>query len=506
LIRERIAHSNALPSADARIPLKEKLMVDRLFRALCHIAGVDYERLRSCSLGDRQFATRIGLQLLFSSTFLFSIFASSLLIGFGDDPITDCIVVAMAFITAGVVLLVDIQIVQSDFYHHGFELARDRGLDQKGYLWAKIKRPATVSLRLLLSMTIAFAFATFFELRLFGSDIKRQIDEDYRKTNAVIFREVEATYDANVSLIDIEISHQAAALAVLNRQEELLRQKLFGNSETDREIEVMTDKFKQLSIAKQAADTEALRREGDAVNEKNGVKETAEHSGKKGEGYLYRNATERARLATLESARLVGEIADVRFALSAVRDRRERQINKSNEFIGAGLRKINEEVATTHSRRDELNKKREQAILDRENRILAIAQEQPEFAPKTDGFLARVEALETLKEKPEVARITFWTTIVIMAVEVSAVLGKVFFSTPTLYAVRTALEFENAVEKLVMSASVAGRDNEAAAIRKDIEIEVLRQELATKRASRRTKEEAMQQLYPDSNDNWRDAS
>src|ERR1043166_7736202 len=81
------------------------------FRALCHLAGADYHRLASCPLGDKQFAGRVGLQLFFSSAFLFTIFASSLLIGFGEDRVSDAIVIAMAFVTAAVVLLVDIQIV-----------------------------------------------------------------------------------------------------------------------------------------------------------------------------------------------------------------------------------------------------------------------------------------------------------------------------------------------------------------------------------------------------------
>jgi Domain of unknown function (DUF4407) len=296
----------------------EKAMFDRIFSLLCNIAGVDHERLRSCPLGDRQFAIRIGLQLLFSSTFLFSIFASSLLIGFGDDSLSNCIVVAMAFITAAVVLLVDIQIVQSDFYQHGLELARDRGHeDSKNRLWAKIKRPATVSLRLLLSVTIAFAFATFFELRLFGSDIKRQIDADYRKANAVLFHDVETSYDAGLDLMAKEMSRQTAALSVLGEQETTVRRKLLENTEANREIDELTEKMNKLSAAKQAADAEVLRRQGDAVNEKNGVKESADHSGRKGEGSLYRNATERARLAALESARLMDEMTRVQSALGS---------------------------------------------------------------------------------------------------------------------------------------------------------------------------------------------
>jgi hypothetical protein len=55
--------------------------------------------------------------------------------------------------TATAVLLFDSQIVLSDFCHHGLEPTRDRVLDEKSFLWTKIKRSATVVGRLTLSAT-----------------------------------------------------------------------------------------------------------------------------------------------------------------------------------------------------------------------------------------------------------------------------------------------------------------------------------------------------------------
>jgi hypothetical protein len=57
-----------------------------MFRVLCHLAGTDHRRIADCPLGDKQFSGRTGLQLAISSIFLFTIFASSLLIGFGKGP------------------------------------------------------------------------------------------------------------------------------------------------------------------------------------------------------------------------------------------------------------------------------------------------------------------------------------------------------------------------------------------------------------------------------------
>jgi len=476
------------------------------FRILCHLSGADHQRLANCPLGDKQFAGRIGLQLLVSSAFLFTIFTASLLIGFGKDTVSDAIVVVMAFVTAAVVLLVDIQIVQSDFYQHGLELARDRGLGEGNSLWAKIRRPATVGLRLVLSMTIAFAFATFFELRLFGADILRQINTDYRSTNAVLFQDVQSSYDADVKLVDVEIGSDNATLNRLNREETALRARQLSAADADPEVSSLLQTIVRLTAQKEMVDAEVARRNGDAVNEFQGVKETPEQSGNRGEGPLYRVAVARAELARQESVRLAREIAVSQSRLAEVRARHAGALEKVKTDIATALRTLTAEIASVRARGDALVQKRDQMIANREASVLAIAQARPEFVPRTDGFLARVEALEMLKRRPAVAHVTFWTTLVIMAIEISAVLSKVFFSVPTLYSVRTALDFEEAVSGMVQAKRRPVQDAEADGIRKDIEIEELRAEFLAKRALRLSKEAALSELYSNGPDSNRSAS
>jgi hypothetical protein len=470
------------------------------FRALCHLAGTDHHRIADCPLGDKQFSARTGLQLAISSIFLFVIFASSLLIGFGEDPISDSIVIVMALVTGAVVLLVDIQIVQSDFYLHGFELTRDRRPKNGDFLWAKIRRPAAVILRLGLSVTIAFAFATFFELRLFSSDIIRRINDDYRAANARLFQEVRASYDAQVMQLSTDIANDDKALGDLTLQEAESRTKLFTTSDTDPEIGDLVQKLARLELAKETADIDVLRRGGDAVNELNGVKETAAQSGSPGDGPRHRVAVARATLAREESIHLGQEIQDIQSRIAGLRDLRARELEHANSTLRRSLSKLTDEINTLRARRDAGVRKHDHAISEREATILSIAQARPEYTPKIDGFLVRIEALEALKDRPAVAWITFWTTLVIMMVEVSAVMSKVFFSTPTVYAVRTALEFESMAAALVRSAESGALDSEIASTRKGIEIEELRAEFLTKQGKRLSKEAALSGLYPDHSD------
>jgi Domain of unknown function (DUF4407) len=308
------------------------------FRVLCHVAGADHARLVGCPLGDKQFAGRIGLQLVASSTFLFAIFSSSLLIGFGGNTVSDVTVVVMAFVAAAVVLLVDIGIVQSDFHKHGLELARDGGFGGGSRAWAKSRRVATVGLRLALSMTIAFAFATFFELRLFGADIVRQLEADYRNANVALFQEVQAAYGQNIDGVDAEIARSNARLDALARQETELRGKLFGTGDADPGIDALLKGIARLTAAKQAADAEGLRRSDDAVNELYGVKETAEQSGERGDGPLHKAAVARAMLAKQESAQLAQEIAAAQSQLADLRARRSSEAEHSHaDFTASGL-------------------------------------------------------------------------------------------------------------------------------------------------------------------------
>ena len=422
------------------------------FRMACHLAGVDHQRIADCPLGDKQFAGRIGLQLAASSIFLFAIFSSSLFIGFGGNIVSDAVIVVIALVAAAVVLLIDIGIVQSDFHHHGLELARGRGLEVGNAKWAKARRFSTVGLRLALSMTIAFAFATFFELRLFGTDIARQLETNYRSANATLFQDVQATYAQNIGRLEAEISRDNDRLDALTGQETEIQGKLLGTGDADPEMAPLLQTIAHLINARQAADEEAVRRSGDAVNEIYGVKETPKQSGKPGDGNLHKAALAHAALAKQESARLAQQIAAAQAQLADLRARRFREAQRSNADLTAALQRSTQEEESIRARRDDLTRQRKTMIADREAAVLAIAEARPEYVPRTDGFLARVEALETLKQRPAVWWIAFWTTLVIMAIEISAVLSKVFFSVPTRYAVRTALDFEEAVIGMVRDA------------------------------------------------------
>jgi hypothetical protein len=249
-----------------------------------------------------------------------------------------------------------------------------------------------------------------------------------------------------------------------------------------------------------------LRRNGDAVNELQGVSETPDQSGDRGDGPRHKVAVARAALAKQESIRLAQEIAGVQSQISELRARRARELQYSKAELGADLQKLNDETAAVRNRRDTVIEKREQLLFSREAAVLSIAQLRPEYVPRTDGFLARVEALEALKGRPAVARITFWTTLVIMAIEISAVLSKVFFSVPTLYSVRTALDFEEAVAGMVRTRRRPAQDAEADSIWKDIEIEELRAEFLATRASRLSKEAALSELYSNGPGSSRSAS
>jgi hypothetical protein len=471
--------------------------IQHIFRALCHLAGADHRRISDCPLGDKQFAARIGLQLASSSVFLFTIFTSSLLIGFGDDPVSDAIVMVIAFVTAVVILLVDIQIVQCDFYQHGFDLARDRGLEHSSFIWPKIRRLVTVLLRLGLSVTIAFAFATFFELRLFSSDIIRQIDSEYRTANGALFRDIRASYDTKVTQLSTEIDNEDAALSVLDLQKSELRTKNFTTVDDDSEMNGLAQRLARLESAKEATDVDVLRRDGDAINELHGIKETADQSGNRGDGPRYRAAVARAALAREESIRLNQEIRGVQSQIADLRGRRARESERINSALSSSWSKLANEIDGLRDRRAATARQRDQAVSEREAGLLAIAQARPEYVPRSDGFLARVEALEALKNHPAVARTTFWATLVIMAVEVSAVLSKVFFSTPTIYSVRTALEFESEVALLLRSAKSAKHDHKLDSVRREIRIEELRAECVAKQATRLSKEAALSRLYPD---------
>lgn len=464
-------------------------------RLLSVVAGIDNDRLRNCPPGDRLFVARMGLQLLTSTTFLFGIFASAMLIGFGHDLLDVVIVLVMSFLAAGVVFLLDCGIVQADFYQQGLVLAKARGFGGPAGDFARAKRFAAAILRLVLSVVIAFAFATFFELRLFGNDIERQINLVYQKANATLYDEVARSYDGDIVQQDRELSRLAAVLTVLHSREDKLLGQATDPADLDREIASTVKALTDANEEKRASDAEAARRDGDAINEHWGEKEAEHQSGRPGDGNRFNNARERGALAKRTSERKAIEIQELHKLLEVLRERRMRHLEQAQRSTDSVLARLRSEIDAAIKMRADTSEAHRTAIAQREARITTTAMARPEYVAKPDGFLTRVEALEVLREKPAVWWNSVWAKAIIMLIEVSAVLSKVFFSTPTLYALRTAIDFESTAHDEIKNYDLKTMDVKAETVKSEMDAEDLRMELLRKREERLRKEAVQRELY-----------
>ncbi|MCW5726225.1 DUF4407 domain-containing protein [Parvibaculum sp.] len=461
--------------------------------ACWHLAGVDHDRIRQMPFGDRQLAARIGIQLVFSATFLFVIFVVGLSVGFGKDLGADLGTILIAAIVACVVLGLDSQILQSDFHQQGIDLARDRGLDDGAGRWARFRRPMSGALRLVLSVIIAFALVRFFELRLYADDIQRYLDAEHRAANASLVAKAEGEYDHDLAQLGGRISAADDHLETLKFDLAKARARALAPSSEELELARLTTQVDELRSQKTAFDIEAARRDGDAINEKVGIKEKEGQSGIEGRGPLYRQATERAALARQESIRRANEIAELQTRIDAIRTKKPRPPSVDAASVESTLLK---DIRETEQNRAEFVGERGDALQNRETRIASAVRSHPDYVPLQAGFIGRATALEKIVATNDTAWwFSFWAKALIIVVEIAAVASKLFFSAPTLYAVKTALDFERAVASEIGTYRSLSYDVRAKTLRDDLALEDLNLKLLEKRGTRLRREATLREMY-----------
>jgi hypothetical protein len=470
-------------------------------RFLLSVAGVDEHRLRQCPSSDRLIAIRIGIQLCASAAFFFATATTGLLLVFGKTFWSSGVCTVMAAIIVVIVTLFDGQIIAADFYEQGYALAVARGLIKGASRWHPAARYGKMLIRFVLSYVLAVSLTNLFLLRYYDDDIRGELAARYRSANAALFQRVKNEYDSDLSRLTKKLQTADAHVASLRSEEDKLEKQQAEPSADQTQLTVLLKRAVELQKRKDDADLEVNRRKSDRNHEIAGVKESQQQSGNPGQGRLWQFAIDQAALAQTQSQQASDELADIRVQIGDLRatlqndeSQRLRTTQKSVAAIQGLLAPVEKEVA-------DLGTKRTRALANRETEIQAIAERRPEYVPLDTGFIARAEALYALEARPSVRDNTFWTTAVIVLIDMSTVLSKLLFTSPTEYALRAALDFEAAV-----SAALANRRRRTGAdelddVEIEKEVEKAKADLFARRAARRRREEVMRNFYPDDNRN-----
>ena len=162
-------------------------------RALYQIAGIDRETLATCPATDKLWATHLGLSLLLSFTVVLGItfHATGYVIANPWMRLFASTVVALT------VFMFDRALYQSDWFTQGV-LRQPAGNAERGASWQALRRFFRITIRLSISLGLAWVIAVFLELAVFSDTISEKIKRDHVAANQPVYAKIEQ-YEAQLA-------------------------------------------------------------------------------------------------------------------------------------------------------------------------------------------------------------------------------------------------------------------------------------------------------------------
>lgn len=463
-------------------------------RALFHIAGVDRATLESCPETDKVWAAHLGFALCLSFVVVFgiSLHATGYMIADPSMRATVSLVIALT------VFMFDRALYQSDWFYQGFFWRSYAEGDAREM--RPTRRFLRIAIRLAMSLGLAWVVATFLELAIFSDTITDRIKRDHVTANEPVYQRV-AAYQAEIAAEIERKRNDVAALETLYRNElaaappvdipepadiaELAQQiRVLDAQENDLRFELRQT---QEQIRSYAADMNA---------EQLGQRVSAANSGRPGAGPRYQFARQQKEVYEAQRTAREAEIG----ALRAKRD----DLGVAQARLASDFATRREQARTAlQGRRDGIRAQVEQARsaltgleesrLSRIEEFRQKALAASDFQKLKDDPLSRMTAYQELKNDPKdgatITLFSWMTKFLIIFLEIVPVVAKLFFSPPSVYALRIQEEVARERQRL-------GRDRPPDALTASA-AQISRPEESRARSIREPAPTAEQLLVPD---------
>ena len=420
-------------------------------RTLFKIAGVDRATLETCPETDKVWAAHLGFALCLSFIVVFGIsfHATGYMIA---DPWMRA---AVSLVIALTVFMFDRALYQSDWFYQGFPWQASAGGEAR-----PARRFLRITIRLAMSFGLAWVVATFLELAIFSDTISDKIKRDHVTANEPVYQRI-AVYQAEVAA---EIERRRNDLAAL---EALYRNELAAAAPADMpepaDIAELTQQIKALDAQENdlRSDLRQIQEQiknyaADMNAEQLGQRVSAASSGRPGAGPRYQFARQQKEVYEAQRIAREAEIAGLRGKRDDLRATQAR--------IASDLMMRREQArAAVHGKRDALKAQVEQARSEfkeleatRLSRVEEFRQKAlagSDFQKLKDDPLSRMTAYQELKNDPKdgttITLFSWMTKFLIIFLEIVPVVAKLFFSPPSVYAMRIQEEVERERMRLV---------------------------------------------------------
>jgi Domain of unknown function (DUF4407) len=426
------------------------------------VAGADQQVLTECPRADQVFVQHLGISLIGAFVFVFAITAISIEIAFpelSNSIFGTLLAFALAVLIAAMIFLVDRLFIQSDWDWQATKQKRELALwkqrNSRGEAspvklpelrWGRrasrfVSRVIVISFRLLLSAAVGLTIASFLELVIYKNEIKSLIHHRDYEQNRSIYNQI-SQYTAQLDSEINEARRERNRLAILKARAEDEVSKVSLSAPPGRHIPSTVDIDRQIEVLQQKISEEnaSATRFGEVMMaELHGTKLFPGNSGVPGAGARYNAAKAlkdvsdttisnyQARLAALE--------ADKSRSLERGETEYENAVKRADGQKSALHQHLTEISATFAQAQNHLSKleaTRQPSI----NTFVNELKKKPGFVAISFGIANQFQALRTLYAKSGSTFEMVMIKILIVMIEMTPVLQKVFFSPPTLYAVK----------------------------------------------------------------------
>jgi hypothetical protein len=420
------------------------------------VAGADQAILADCPESDQIFIQHLGVSLTIA--FFFVLFATSTaaLVAFpGVGPEGTLVALIMAFLVACSVFLIDRLFIQADWDWQARkqydELVRSAWEEDGDEANARLRRQsrlrnglgrlAVVGGRLALATAIGFTVASFLELVIYKNEISTEIYKLHYAENQGVYARIKARQDQ----IDADVANaraerdrlQQVAAGAATRLD-----KVMGTgpaTPSANRVAELTAEIGDVQNKMDAAAEESAQQQRQMVCEKYGTGLNPNCSGKSGEGNWYATAHDlkaqadaqvkayQAQIAQLEAQRQQAQ-ASVQQEATDAAGSFSAEIASARAVVGAA----NAARDAAQQKYDELNGGRDKAVAD----YVTVLKSAPDFKPISFGMASQFRALRELYTSYGIQLEKYMVKLLIMLIELTPVLQKLFLSPKTLYALK----------------------------------------------------------------------
>jgi len=421
------------------------------------VLGISRERLDKCPPDDHYFINRIFLHIILTFLLIFfsSYLALSVALSSYNSFSSHIGALFTALLIALLVIFIDIYIIQSTWYDSG-----KRELEQAipQHPLKRSKRDSfrlIYTFRLLISIFVSLTIAAFVDMIIFNQEIQKVIDEKYESVNQSAFsqsrQDVQEIIDAQSEKIE-RLRQELNSLQESPGQETSITESV---RQFNREIEDLGQQEAELLDERQRLSDKRAEARRKANAESEGV-EIDGTTGERGRGPRYRFWSEEARRLQQQIQPIDRRLQDIRSDVQSRTEQRDRLLQREDreardnrlERLAQRRNEISQQISQEEVRYQEMINNRVQSEARRREQLRS----EGVIPPKDEGLLARFIAFKEFLERNPIAWFPFVIiTVLVLLLELSAVISKLFFSPNTQYALRVAKEYDDARYNLAIS-------------------------------------------------------